>query len=474
MLAGAEEPELAGAFIDFMLSADFQAQIPGTMFVYPALPGTPTPEWWRWAEVEVPRALRSMPAPRRSIAGSASGRRSCVGEGRAPPSSRARHGVRGSPPRPCWRPWWHGPSRPCCGGASLPDGAPSWEAILAVAGDRFYWERLAFTTAQAVASTALALAVGLPGAALFALVRFPGRRAGARPRHRPLRAPDARRGGRLPAARRPGGAGSPTCSPSPALPRLEPRGTLWAILAAHAFFNLAIVIRLVSGVWANLDPCPRGGGAAARGRPRRGGAPCHAPGARARRRGRGGSGLPLLLHLVRRRPRARGARARHARGHDLPPRRPPRGAPRGRHPLARPDRRDPRHARHSTRGCSGGSPRTGCSDPIGRVRSPPSRGARARWRARRGCCWRSSSERRSRRWPGGVAHRRPGRPLARALHGAPRGDEPRLLHRAGGRGALEPHLRGGGDRARRGPGRDGRDGGRADAGPTRRASRRRC
>ena len=51
VLAGAAEPELAGAFIDFMLSDAFQAQIPGTMFVYPAIPGTPTPDWWRWAEV---------------------------------------------------------------------------------------------------------------------------------------------------------------------------------------------------------------------------------------------------------------------------------------------------------------------------------------------------------------------------------------------------------------------------------------
>ena len=31
-------------------------------------------------------------------------------------------------------------------------------------------------------------------------------------------------------------------------------GTLWAILAAHVFYNVSIVIRLVSGVWANLDP----------------------------------------------------------------------------------------------------------------------------------------------------------------------------------------------------------------------------
>ena len=53
VLMGAGEPELARAFIDFMLTDDFQEQIPGTMFVYPAIPGTLTPEWWRWAEIEV-------------------------------------------------------------------------------------------------------------------------------------------------------------------------------------------------------------------------------------------------------------------------------------------------------------------------------------------------------------------------------------------------------------------------------------
>ena len=31
-------------------------------------------------------------------------------------------------------------------------------------------------------------------------------------------------------------------------------GTIWIILAAHVFYNVSIVIRLVSGVWANLDP----------------------------------------------------------------------------------------------------------------------------------------------------------------------------------------------------------------------------
>ena len=52
VLEGTDEPELARAFIDFMLSAEFQAQIPQTMFVYPALPDVPRPDWWQWAEPE--------------------------------------------------------------------------------------------------------------------------------------------------------------------------------------------------------------------------------------------------------------------------------------------------------------------------------------------------------------------------------------------------------------------------------------
>jgi len=32
------------------------------------------------------------------------------------------------------------------------------------------------------------------------------------------------------------------------------QGTVWIVLAAHVFFNLAVVVRLVGGVWAHLDP----------------------------------------------------------------------------------------------------------------------------------------------------------------------------------------------------------------------------
>ncbi len=136
-----------------------------------------------------------------------------------------------------------------------PDGAPSWEAILSVAGDRYYWERLGFTTGQAAASTMLALAVGLPGAALFALVRFPGRALALALVTVPFVLPTLVVAVAFLQLAGPEGWLSDGLALA-GLPRLDPRGTLWAILAAHAFFNVAIVIRLVSGVWANLDPGP--------------------------------------------------------------------------------------------------------------------------------------------------------------------------------------------------------------------------
>ena len=53
VLAGSDNEELAGEFIDFMLSNAFQQQIPETMFVYPVIEGLELPDFWRWAEVTV-------------------------------------------------------------------------------------------------------------------------------------------------------------------------------------------------------------------------------------------------------------------------------------------------------------------------------------------------------------------------------------------------------------------------------------
>lgn len=56
VLEGTENADLAGKFIDFLLSDAFQQQIPETMFVYPVIGGLELPGWWDWAEVEVETA----------------------------------------------------------------------------------------------------------------------------------------------------------------------------------------------------------------------------------------------------------------------------------------------------------------------------------------------------------------------------------------------------------------------------------
>ena len=134
-----------------------------------------------------------------------------------------------------------------------PEGALSGQAIADVVGDRFYWERLGFTTAQAAASTALALLVGVPAAYVFALIRFPARSLFRALVTVPFVMPTLVVALAFKQLVGPQGwlndlLGWFQLGPVTAI------GTIWLILAAHVFYNVAIVIRLVSGVWANLDP----------------------------------------------------------------------------------------------------------------------------------------------------------------------------------------------------------------------------
>ncbi|MFD8898801.1 MULTISPECIES: ABC transporter permease [Streptomyces] len=104
-----------------------------------------------------------------------------------------------------------------------------------------------FTTWQALASTALTLLVALPGAYVFARFEFPGKQV--------LRAVVT-----VPFV-------LPTVVVGTAFLALVGRGglldelwglrldtTVWAILLAHVFFNYAVVVRTVGGLWAQLDP----------------------------------------------------------------------------------------------------------------------------------------------------------------------------------------------------------------------------
>lgn len=104
-----------------------------------------------------------------------------------------------------------------------------------------------FTCWQAAASTALTLVVALPGAYVLARFAFPGRQL--------LRALVT-----VPFV-------LPTVVVGAAFLGLLGRGgllhelwgvrldtTAWAILLAHVFFNYAVVVRTVGGLWAQLDP----------------------------------------------------------------------------------------------------------------------------------------------------------------------------------------------------------------------------
>jgi thiamine transport system substrate-binding protein len=61
VLVGAKQPELAKKFVDYMLTASFQADIPLNMFVFPALPTAGVPQVFTDFAVTVPEPLTMAP-----------------------------------------------------------------------------------------------------------------------------------------------------------------------------------------------------------------------------------------------------------------------------------------------------------------------------------------------------------------------------------------------------------------------------
>ncbi len=101
------------------------------------------------------------------------------------------------------------------------------------------WRALSFTFGQAVLSTALTLLLGLPGAYVFARYTFPGKALLQALATVPFVLPTVVIATAFTALL---GSQSPL------------RYTLSAILLAHIFYNVTLVLRMVGSFWANLDP----------------------------------------------------------------------------------------------------------------------------------------------------------------------------------------------------------------------------
>jgi thiamine transport system permease protein len=126
----------------------------------------------------------------------------------------------------------------------LPDGTLDLDPLRDVVTDPGLRHVIWFTLWQATVSTVLTVAVALPGAYALTRYDFRGRSAVRALVTVPFVLPTVVVGTAFVALL---GGGGP-------LGALGLDRTVWAILIAHVFFNYAVVVRTVGGLWAHLDP----------------------------------------------------------------------------------------------------------------------------------------------------------------------------------------------------------------------------
>lgn len=133
-------------------------------------------------------------------------------------------------------------------GRGLRDGGHwQWARAGEVLSDPDVLHVLWFTVWQAAASTGLTLLLALPGAYVFARFDFPGKRLLRALVTVPFVLPTVVVGSAFLALLGRGGALDEAFG-------LRLDTSVWAILLAHVFFNYAVVVRTVGGLWSQLDP----------------------------------------------------------------------------------------------------------------------------------------------------------------------------------------------------------------------------
>jgi len=137
-----------------------------------------------------------------------------------------------------------------------PEGQLQLGHVLETWTQPFVLDTVVFTLALALSSTLLTLLLGLPAAWVFARFTFPGKSVARALTVVPFVLPTVVVGSAFLALL---GPRSPlnellTVLFGEAFPQVRLDGSVGAILVAHVFYNIAVIIRLVGGMWAHIDP----------------------------------------------------------------------------------------------------------------------------------------------------------------------------------------------------------------------------
>jgi len=137
-----------------------------------------------------------------------------------------------------------------------PDGQIDLSPFRTLFTDPYYVRLLAFTTGQALLSMLLTLLAGMPAAYAFAHYDFRGKSVLRALTTIPFVLPTMVVAAAFTALLGPQGALNQWLMPILGLDAAPIRlqHTLALVLIAHVFYNAAIIVRLVGGFWANLDP----------------------------------------------------------------------------------------------------------------------------------------------------------------------------------------------------------------------------
>jgi thiamine transport system permease protein len=137
-----------------------------------------------------------------------------------------------------------------------PQGRIEFAPFRALLADPYYARLLGFTTGQALLSTLLTLLAGMPAAYVFARYEFRGKSLLRALTTIPFVMPTMVVAAAFTALLGPNGHLNQWLMSVLGLnaPPIRLQHTLALVLIAHVFYNATIIVRLVGGFWANLDP----------------------------------------------------------------------------------------------------------------------------------------------------------------------------------------------------------------------------